>query len=370
MTTPMRAAGLIYGPEPHHLDHLAPLCCLLQIPLIVTEESILEQAEQFYPELEAKCVSYHSISDALVKNFEVIFHCSIRDLFDEIFFFAQKFNNKKLHTIWCPHGNSDKGHSTFYMEALGKEEVALVYGQKMIDFFKEKGVFDNLKAHAIVDNYRYSYYLKHKTFYDELVKNKIGRQLPVRKKKILYAPTWDDVEKSSSFYDATASLIERLPESFNLIIKLHPNLRLKDPFGVDKFLLAYEDRIQILFIEDFSPVYPLLNFVDIYIGDASSIGYDFLAFNKPMLLLNQNNRDSEKDPGLYLFKCGIEIRKDQYHDIYKILTAYLPSDISYFSDVRKNVYEYTFGKEKNEIDLKAEIEALYKVFPEKDLNFY
>lgn len=370
MTTPMRAAGLIYGPEHHHLDHLAPLCCLLQIPLIVTEEPILELAKEFYPDLQVERINYHTLCDTVVKNFEVIFHCSVRVLFDEIFFFAQKFNNKKLHTIWCPHGNSDKGHATYYMEALGKEEVALVYGQKMIDFFKEKGVFDNLKAYAAVNNYRYGYYKKHKIFYDELVKNKIGRQLPVRKKKILYAPTWDDYEKSSSFYDATVALIERLPEAFNLIIKLHPNLRLQDPFGVDKFLQTYEDRSQILFIEEFPAIYPLLNCVDIYIGDASSIGYDFLTFNKPMLLLNQNNRNPQKDPGLYLFKCGIEIRKDQYHDIYKILSAYLLSDVSYFSEVRKNVYDYTFGKEKNEIDLKTEIEALYKVFPEKDLNFY
>ena len=89
-----------------------------------------------------------------------------------------------------------------------------------------------------------------------------------------------------------------------------------------------------------------------------------------MLLLNQNNRDSSSDPGLYLFQCGIEIHKEQYFDIYKILSAYLPSDVSYFTEVRKKVYEYAFGKEKSPAWLKEEIKALYKKLPDIDLNFY
>lgn len=370
MTATPRAAGLIYGPESHYLDHLAPLCSLLNIPLLVTEEAIFESAKAFYPGLTVQYFDYPTITESLVKNFEIIFHCSIRDLFDEIFFFAQKLGNKKIHTIWCPHGNSDKGHTIFYMEALRNEEVALVYGHKMIDFLKEKGAFDNLKAYVQVGNYRLTYYEAHKLFYDNLIKDKIVRKLPVRKKNIFYAPTWNDYEKSSSFYDAITTLIEKLPEAYNLIIKLHSNLKQQDPFGVEKLLMNYEDRNQVLFLDDFPAIYPILDFVDIYIGDASSIGYDFLHFNKPLLLLNQNNRDVHKDPGLYLFKCGIEIRKDQYHDIYKILSAYLPSDVSYFSEVRKKVYKYTFGDSKSASVLKKEIEALYKVFPDKDLNFY
>ena len=370
MTESLRTAALIYGPEGHHLDHLAPLCCLLDIPLLVTEEPIFEIAKEFYPDLKVSYLHYLSIADTIIKNYEVIIHCSVRALFDEIFFFAQKLGNKKIHTIWCPHGNSDKGHSTYYMEALAGEGLALVYGQKMIDFLKGKGVLDKLKGYAEVGNYRLTYYHMHKAFYERRVIDKVAKKLPVRKKNILYAPTWNDFEHSSSFYDAISTLIERLPESYNLIIKLHPNLRLQDPFGVDKFMQSYEDRNQILFLEDFPSIYPLLDFIDIYIGDASSIGYDILAFNKPMLLLNQNNRDCRTDPGLYLFQCGIEIRKEQYFDIYKILSAYLPSDVSYFSEVRKKVHEYTFGKEKSPEKLKEEIKALYKELPDIDLNFY
>ena len=38
MENSFHCAGLIYGPDLHHLDHLAPICSLMNIPLIVTEK--------------------------------------------------------------------------------------------------------------------------------------------------------------------------------------------------------------------------------------------------------------------------------------------------------------------------------------------
>ncbi len=43
----------------------------------------------------------------------------------------------------------------------------------------------------------------------------------------------------------------------------------------------------VVLIEDFPLVYPLLAATDIYLGDVSSIGYDFLMFNRPMFLSNK-----------------------------------------------------------------------------------
>ncbi|MBS0628439.1 MAG: hypothetical protein JSS09_09550, partial [Verrucomicrobia bacterium] len=45
------SAGLIQGWAPHYIDHLAPLCSFLKIPLIVTEEAIAEILALFYPEV-------------------------------------------------------------------------------------------------------------------------------------------------------------------------------------------------------------------------------------------------------------------------------------------------------------------------------
>src|SRR5207244_888854 len=115
-------------------------------------------------------------------------------------------------------------------------------------------------------------------------------------------------------------------------IKLHPNLVEKNKIEVQKLIWQYEKKKNIQFLLDFSPIYPLLNFVDLYIGDASSIGYDFLSFDKPMFFLNQNKLST------YLFQCGIVIAPEKYSDIYSIIDQTMHQN---FSAIRKQVYEET-----------------------------
>lgn len=364
------AAGLIFGPAPHYVDHLAPLCSVLGIPLIVTEEDEEKQIKSFYPEIKVSIVDPISLPDLLVKHIDIVFLCTPRILFDEIFFFAQKLHNKRVHTIWCPHGNSDKGHQSLFMEGLDKEEISLVYGQKMLDFLKKKKAFDQLKAHVITGNYRKAYYLKNKAFYDNLVFEKILKKLPPAEKTVFYAPTWEDSESSSSFYKALPFLVENLPSHWNLLIKPHPNLLLGNEEKFQKFIEKFEEKENVHFILNFPPIFPLLEASDIYIGDFSSIGYDFLGFNRPMFFLNQTKRDQKKDLGLFLYRCGVEIQPESFHEIYSRVEEEIPNDALHFGQIRKEIDEYTFGARKSEEKLKEEIAQLYKYFPDKDLNFY
>ncbi|HSW86827.1 MAG TPA: CDP-glycerol glycerophosphotransferase family protein [Rhabdochlamydiaceae bacterium] len=362
-------AGLIYGPEPHHLDHLAPLCTLLQIPLIVTEEEISNTAHKYYPWLDVILWDYLEISQNLPESYDVIF-CSIpRDIFDEIFFFSQKILHKKVHTVWCPHGNSDKGTQTYFMEALQKEVILLVYGQKMIDFLMKKEAFKQMKSYVVIGNYRSLSYKRELEFYKRMVSKEILGKMKKPSKIVLYAPTWQDYEQSSSFYDACPHLIENLPEDWNLIIKPHPNLLSQDAGKVDQIMWKYEECPNVLFLTEFPLIYPLLEVTDIYIGDMSSIGYDFLTFDRPMFFLNQNKRDSKTDEGLYLYKCGVEILPKQYPEIYKIIDVHLPTDALTFSTIRKQIYDYTFGEEKNWDDLRQSIYKACDVLPNSDLDF-
>ena len=50
-------------------------------------------------------------------------------------------------------------------------------------------------------------------------------------------------------------------------------------------------------------IYPLLNRCDLYLGDHSSVGYDVLPFEKPMVFLNPTSR-SLSDKSTLLFQCG------------------------------------------------------------------
>ena len=353
-----RSAGLIYGFSPHYIDHLAPLCHLLNIPLIVTNEDIEKSLRQFYPKVQTHYIDYIHLPETVVSSFDLIFTCTPRILFDEIFFFSQRFHRKRVQTIWCPHGNSDKGHASPYMEALDKEDLSLVYGEKMIDFLKEKRAFNNLKNHVRVSNFRNSYYLENKDFYDNLVYETILSNLPKSRKNILYAPTWEDTENSSSFSSSFSYLIKNLPSDFNLIIKPHPNLLTEENKQNRSLIESHEGKPNILFLIDFPPIYPLLSIADIYVGDLSSIGYDFLTFNRPMFFLNEQKRNSQIDPGLYLYKCGVEIHPDGYENIYKTLSKEIPQDAPSFSKIRKETYDYTFGKDIRLTQLKQDIEAI------------
>lgn len=276
----MRSAGLIFGPESHHLDHLAPLCALRKIPLILTEASMAEQAKKFYPDL--KILLYHPFEapEKIVTEFDTIFYSTPRVLLDEVLFFAETFHNKRMKTIWCPHGNSDKGRNSPFMEALKEEELLLTYGPRMEEFLKEKGV--NVPTER-VGNYRLEYYQKHRKFYDHLAP----------KSTFLYAPTWQDGEKNSSFPKIWKELV-KFPD---LLVKLHPNLYKQFPIEIETLKAS-----GVNLIEDFPPVYPLLANTELLIGDVSSICYDFLAFQKPMIVL----KDSP------LSEVGRFIREEEY----------------------------------------------------------
>lgn len=365
-----KCAGLIYGEMPHHIDHIAPLCVVLHIPLFVTEPDIAKIARQFYPGIEVIEADYLNAAEFLVSHFDVIFYSIPRDLFDEIFFFAQKMLQKKVHTVWCPHGNSDKGHNIFFMEALRKEEIALVYGKQMIEFLQKKKVYDQLKRHVIVGNYRYELYKNQKHFYDDLIEREIIRRLPSATRCILYAPTWQDYERSGSFVDAMPYLAETIPSGVNLIVKLHPNLLKQNDLMIEEVIDRCRSHSQILFLTDFPLIYPLLNIADVYLGDMSSIGYDYLAFDRPMFFLNQNARDPLLDPGLYLFRCGIEIKQEDYRNIYQTIDDFFHFELRSFSNIRKDVYAYTFGHAKPLDMVKSEIEQALSFFSEPDLNFY
>jgi hypothetical protein len=338
-----RSAGLIWGPRIHYLDHLGPLCSLRGIPLIVTHEAIAAQAHAYYPDLHVICLDPLTAAESIVSAFEVIFCCTPRATFQETFFFAQGLLGKQLQTVWCPHGNSDKGASLFYMEALRDETHALIYGQQMQDFLKEKGAWDQLQESNFTGNFRYEFFKKHRAFYDQILEREILAHLAPAKTTLLYAPTWKDCEDSCSFFDAIRFLVEGLRPDTNLIVKLHPNLPLQEPHQVDHLIDRFSSMRSVLFLKEFPPVYPLLSLVDAYIGDMSSIGYDFLTFDKPLFLLNQKGRDSALDRGLYLFRCGVEITPRDYPRLHDIIEEHLASPSADLKTLRQQVYSYAFA---------------------------
>jgi hypothetical protein len=305
-----RSAGLIWGPMAHHLDHVGVFCALFQLPLIVTEENLYCMAKEYYPDLEVHYLNYIEAPHTIVQSYDTIYSSLARITIDEIFLLPHMQLGKRVNSIWLPHGNSDKGHKIPLMEGLKNEELALVYGPRMVQFMQDKGV---VIPHHFLGNFRYHYFLKHRLFYEEKMKSIV----PQGKKIILYAPTWNDGENSSSYEGAIDFIKTGLPESYTLLIKPHPNQGQSD----------------------IPSIYPLLAMTDIYVGDASSIGYDFLTFNRPMLILNPSKKNG-------LAQCTLPLFPKDYSHFYKHLEKVASMD-EIFREKRETLYKQTFGDDRS-----------------------
>ncbi len=293
-------ACLLYGNNLHYLDHLAPLAALLHIPLIVTDIDIEETAEAFYPDIKVQYIDATEIHK-YVSQYDAVISCFTKTHFDNYFSLAQNLLQKKTTFIWCPHGNSDKEN----LEALKEETHLLIYGDQM------RKRAEILGKQFLVGNYRKSYFSSHKKFYRSLVQKQVLDFLP-RQLNLLYAPTWEDYEKNSSFC-CMHSLLEHLPKNYNLIVLLHPNTWLQREFELEKIIYNFKDQKNILFVKNFPPIFPILESAFAYIGDISSIGYDFLFFKRQMFFLSESKKD------LPLFQCGSVFSFQDVKQIYKLL---------------------------------------------------
>ena len=306
----MQLSALISDYSLHHLDHLAPLCHFLEIPLLVTDVLVKEIGEKCYPGLVI-----HELSTQSIEDYDGIISCLPRQLLDPLLFLSEEMSGKKLLRIWCPHGNSDKGHIAPLMEGLKSESLVLVYGQKMLDFIEEKN--GALSNYLVVGNYRYHHYLHFKSFYDSWVDKEIPEE-----KNLLYAPTWNDAEGSCSLTSALPFLSEEV------FVKPHPNTLFQFPHLIDNLKNKHN---HLYFLESHIPIYPLLERAKAYIGDMSSIGYDYLAFNRPMFFFNPQRRE-DRDKGLYLHRCGEE------------MPTSLLNHQEHLQEIRQRVYDYTFSR--------------------------
>lgn len=315
-------AGLIYDDSRHYIDHLGPFCALMGWPLIVCEDAVADLATRYYPDLEV--ILKNTLHLKLPRN---VLTCDTRPLLEAA------FPGQRTRLLWLPHGNSDKGWRGPFFEGLNGE-IALVYGQKMVDFMHEKNVFPKILR---MGNFRWHYYRKHRSFYDQTLEPKKGRTF-------LYAPTWDDSENNCSFWKAFPHLAAAVPSDCHLLVKLHPNTLLKYEVELEILMGRFAAAKNVTFLPEFPPIYPLLAICDGYIGDMSSIGYDFLKFDRPLFFLNAHKH-------LYLSRCGTAIEANHFDFSVK----------DGLSHVRNKAYNYTFDPEPNWDELKRELHALCSV---------
>lgn len=356
----INGVGLNPAEKIHYLDHLAVVCHILNIPLLFQDEADQERAIQYYPEVDTLIAEYQEFTpEFLIANYDVIFTSDLwnRHDFHKVFRELEMKYNKQLRAVYCPHGFSDKG---YYLKNCVNEDITFIYGQNMLDLLDHHGALRFMPPHVITGNYRYTYFQKFRDFYDKLMQEEILAKFDQVRPTILYAPTWGDEEDSGTFCEIALQMIEKLPSHYNMIVKPHPLIEHHDAGFYYQLMSKCDEKLNTVFLKDFPLVFPVLANTDIYIGDMSSIGYDFLIFDKPMFFLNKNKRDVEKDRGLYLYRCGVEIQPEQYNEIYEIIEKETATDKSKYSKIRQETWEYTFGAEKPFPQIRNEIIEVLK----------
>lgn len=349
-----RCLSLHMGYDDRMLDHIAPLSYMLNIPLLITEEKNFLLAKELYPMVETIYQDYTDLSyEEIARSFDVLFQCTFWSA-HLVKYFA-KLCDKDIRLVYCPHGNSDKGHMDHtVLEDITKQDRVLIYGEHMKDLLKKQGHWNNIPPHAFTGNYRLAFYQMHREFYLKKVEEQIFSHLPKNPITLLYAPTWNDCENLSSFFDRVDELVRFLPENYNLLIKLHPLLQERDPA---QFFAALPEAPseRVFFIEDFPCIYPILEKISAYIGDFSSIGYDALFFEKPMFFFDSPNNEKPSSTK-NLHKIGVTLSKRK-KELYEEIALHLKWNEGK-KEEQKKLFQFAFG---HPIDRKVLQETVGKI---------
>ena len=309
----MKAVALISGPFFHHLDHLAPLCHFMECPLLVDDSSTYALGKRYYPEVDIRFEMVDLLEISRLYNTIIV---STKYAKGELEAAYHAMGVTHMRFCYCPHGQSDKGLSDPTMIPEQNQDIVLFYGEKQKERLKLNG--------HVVGNFRLAYYKKFQSFFDALVDEEIPRG-----PTILYAPTWNDHETATTFFQSWRKLISSLPDSYNLVIKLHPLLEKHHPAEAYAALSFDKTKPNLRVLFEFPPIYPLLNRTDIYLGDYSSIGYDFLYFNRPLFFLAQKP--------VPLHNCGITV--SSISEFFK----QLENPQEHLTEKRSEEYAHTFS---------------------------
>lgn len=334
----------------YRLDHLIPICDLLDIPLILDSVQAYNLAKQYYPSIKLiqitslECLSYISNFDLFFVS-EKYMSRSLQDMCNLLF-------GKNIDFFYCPHGNSDKGFIDVEMNQLTFQQLSLIYGDQMRQRIYEMGLSSQVHALVVMGNIRKRFYKKHEVFFNSVIKTTISCNPKVIRHVFLYAPSWQDTENSTSFFTVCKSLIEHISPSDYLIIKIHPLLITHNLGYVTHIYENYKLKKNIQFITDNPLIYPLLQQIDIYLGDISSVGYDFLSFNRPMFFFD--TRISPPSESKSLFQCGIEVPPQYFKNPYPFIFSTL-SENRKKSTIREKMYNFVFAEDPLDNELKQSI---------------
>jgi len=239
-----RFAAIHMGPSTH-LDHFAPICEAMDIPLITTELECQKQAHVFYPQMKTLFAEPSEISFEFLSSLDALFTSGA--------FWALELNatlellfGKRPTIVHCSHGHSDK---TGFAKTLFSQDIVYIYGQQMWRQIEMLGTKETRPISILTGNLRLEFFLRHYHAHFSLVEEKIlchfsHASLPI----VLYAPTWGHETTPSIFFSQIEKLINQLEGRYRLLIKLHPFIEEDYPAHTAYIKSVYERKEHLLFV--------------------------------------------------------------------------------------------------------------------------
>ncbi len=196
-------------------------------------------------------------------------------------------------------------------------------------------------------------------------------ELDPNKKVILYAPTWRGEVGSVSnineeLFNHISELNEKIPDDYQLVLKVHTLLF--------KYI-EHDEQLMNKCIPDCIDTNELLSIVDILITDYSSIFFDYMATNKPILYFMYDKEQYLKRRGMYLdvntlagpickttdelARCikGIESIQEQYQSVYQEMNEVY---IKRVGDATQKVVDIIFKGKQEQTDCVFDVKEPYK----------
>ena len=326
----MKIAALISGSFLHYLDHLASFCQWLHIPLIVNDPKIANKARKYYPHLFLIYCEYEHTFPLLCK-YDFIVQCHNLSWFENEFFFDLYKTQKKIHLGWLGHGFSDKVEVSSCFKGLQEEKFLLLYGPYVQQHVQKQNIS---LPFCYTGHFRYHHYQKNKKLYDQIF-FQTRPSIDTNRPSLLYAPTWKDYDRLTSLHDNIFPCLLALSKYYNVMIKLHPNTFTKNVCIKIKLQEFQQNNKNIILLDNIPLIFPILDFCSALLCDFSSIGYDFLAFDKPLFFLNPHKQITS------LMQCGHVITEKEIMIAPQLLQKKDP-----FAKARKHLYAKTFGKKQ------------------------
>ena len=298
----------------HHIEHLAPLCHFLEIPLVVFTERDAATVQRYYPAVATLVVPFETDDhvEMLLRARDAGLLQGRTVLYSNLF--SQRNLDRLFHSslapsriAYCAHGFSEKKQS--WAAAASWHDICIVEGALGAHHVLSLTNGETGCRFVLSGNYRKHYFETYKKTLSERIEPLFSR---LRESVlVLYTPTWQDGIGSSSLINALDTFLERIPKGVCLGIKPHPLIS-RDNRSLSRLQEIDGARHDVIVLVEPAPIYCYLDRSAAIVADMSSIAYDYLCYDRPMIFLNQTAGTAADHSSTRLFRCGHVLQQGQY----------------------------------------------------------